>query len=463
MKHAVFLDTMVYLHYRPVEEIDWHRMLGVPSGDSVVIVVSGVTLREIDKHKNQSARLRERARRVSERIAGWLTADHAEVRPGVAVVGALRPPDVDYAAEGLDSNSNDDVLVASALAYQRANPETGVTLVTQDVYPQMRARGLGLRALALPDDLKLPVEEDPTEKENRDLRRQLQQLQAALPVLDLQFSDSGGKSLRVVIRDVGPLTQSELAAAMAEAERQHPPVDALRPRRAPDEARPPGPDILGRMGASLQREVQRAREIEAAVLGPIPETEYTRYEEERVAFLAELPSYLAEVREWERMTARAFTLEMELVNTGSTPAVDIDVHWHVPDGVHVTDEDPTTDEPEPPRPPRRPRRNMDLLRDGLQMPSILGLSTPFPPLPSFDPRPATPRNVSSLDIEETESYDIRCHVRRVKHGLAEPLPTLYLQVPDDVGVRPFQISYSLHAGNLPRAVEDVLNVILVSA
>lgn len=461
MKHALFLDTMIYLHYRPVEQIDWHGVLSVPATDDVLLVVPGITVREIDKHKNGTPRLRGRAQRVSEQLVTWLSASGTEIRPSVRVVGALRPPSLDMAALDLDPAWNDDVLVASALDYQRANEGVRVVLVTQDGYPRIKAGGLGLPVLSLAGDLKLPAEEDPTEKENRELKRQLQQLQALKPALDLQFVDGAGKTRHVEIRDPGTLTAAEIAAAVQQMEERYPPVDALRARastRSSTVQHGGDPDGLG----ALLRDVARAREIERMMHGPTSDAEYTRYAKERAAYLTEYADYLPRLRKHECARARSFALEVELINTGSVPALDIDVHLHIPDGVLVSDEEQERRAPKAPAPPQRPRNSTDLLRDAVT--SSFGPTPYIPQLPSFEGlRAATPRNVSSLDIQETESYDIRCHVQRVKHGRAEKLPAVYISVPKGAPVRPFQVTYTLHAANLPQPVNGTVNVVLTSA
>jgi hypothetical protein len=478
MQHALFLDTMVYLHYRSIEQVDWHDILGVPSTEEVVIVVPGITLREIDKHKNHTPRLRDRARRVSELLARQLPAGSVELRPGVRIEGALRSPSVDFAGLGLDPASNDDVLVASALDYQRTHPEVRVAVATQDSYPHLRAQGLGLVVRSLPDDLRLPAEEDPVERENRELKRQLQQLQAARPMLDLQFADGGGKSLTVVLSNLDSLSAAEIAATVREMEQRLPPADAFRSAapQVKSASRPqqPGPDegIIRRLKRATEEPDAEAtqellRDIKRAFREPKDERDLARYATERTAFLESYAAYLQERREYERARGRRFVLDLDLVNTGSTPAKDIDVHLYVPDGVTVSDEEDDLTEPEEPEPPGRPLTAAESMYAGLRSSLTAFDIVRGPDLSYLSPldraQTAGPRNVSPLEIEETESYDIRCHVDRVKHGLPVALPTIYVTIPEGAPARPFQVTYTLHAANLPAPVTGELNVILTSA
>lgn len=469
MTHALFLDTMVYLHYKPVEHIDWHEVLNVPRTDEVLIVVPGITLREIDHHKNHTPRLQGRAQRVAAQLETWIASGTSGIRPGVRVIPALHAPTIDFDADGFDRGVNDDVLVAAALEYQRTNAGVAVVVVTQDSYPRLIARGRGLAVQALSDDLKLPAEADSLEKENRELRRQIQQMQSARPVLTLEFASDSKQSLTVIIPSVRPLTQGELAAAVKAMEQKYPPADSFRERPAsaqPDTASPTAASSSALPGGlqAMLREAAREAEIQGRVLGPVSDREIERYADARSSFLENYAEYVQAMREFERARARRFTLELQLVNSGSVPATDVDVRIHVPDGVIVADEDDELGEPEAPKPPVRPQRGQGGLFAGLIGP--LHLNDAFRVrdasyLSSHTPsRAYGPFSVSSWDIEETGSYVVSGNVGRVKHGLREALSTIYLTIPEDARIRPFQLTYSLHAANLPEAVNGTLTVLL---
>ncbi|KPJ72399.1 MAG: hypothetical protein AMS14_07805 [Planctomycetes bacterium DG_20] len=65
----VFLDTMILLHYRPLDELDLPRIVGT---DQVVVVVPRITLRELDRHKNIHT-----SRRVRRSVDGAAPDGHA--------------------------------------------------------------------------------------------------------------------------------------------------------------------------------------------------------------------------------------------------------------------------------------------------------------------------------------------------------------------------------------------------
>lgn len=82
-----------------------------------------------------------------------------------------------------------------------------------------------------------------------------------------------------------------------------------------------------------------------------------------------------------------------------------------------------------------------------------------PSFPDLVARP--PRNLSSLTVEnEADGFYVSCHVRRVKHGLVEVLPTVYVTLPAGLVPRSFQVTYELHAGNVPDAISGTLDIVI---
>ena len=67
----IFCDTMVFLHYRLFSEIDFKSLV---QSDSVTLIIPAQVSNEIDWHKNtnQVKRLRERAGKVSAKIASLI-------------------------------------------------------------------------------------------------------------------------------------------------------------------------------------------------------------------------------------------------------------------------------------------------------------------------------------------------------------------------------------------------------
>src|SRR5438105_35064 len=80
---TVFLDTNIYLHYQPFEQIDWRKLL---KSRCITLCVPAVVVSELDKHKDEhrTRRIRKRAGAVSAKLFEYFDADKPEVRSGVA-------------------------------------------------------------------------------------------------------------------------------------------------------------------------------------------------------------------------------------------------------------------------------------------------------------------------------------------------------------------------------------------
>jgi hypothetical protein len=74
-KVAAFPDTNVFLHYRPVAELDWHS---IAQGRPVVIQIAPVVTRELEERKTLHT-----IKRIRERAAGALRTLHQFLEEGV--------------------------------------------------------------------------------------------------------------------------------------------------------------------------------------------------------------------------------------------------------------------------------------------------------------------------------------------------------------------------------------------
>jgi hypothetical protein len=312
----------------------------------------------------------------------------------------------------------------------------------------------------MPDSLKLPPDEDQVEKENRDLRQQLQEYRSARPILKVEFAGANGSNMRVSLAQVAAITESEISEKIHDLERLHPPTDAFQPK--PSSEGEAGPKSGAR---SLSDIVRDLGSLDVGLRGSVSKEELIQYGARRTSFFEAYPKYLRKRREYDQTLARKFTLEIILANSGSTPATDIDLALRFPDTVVVATEEEELEEPKPPTPPARPKGILEKMRDDATWRLGRPFTTPF--TPHLDPSiylrdfmgPHSPRNVSSIEVVEKDGYDVTCHVGRVKHGLSEPLPAIFVTIPQGKPPRGFKITYRLHAANLPEPVDGELNVI----
>jgi len=432
----VFFDTMVFLHYRSVEEINLDDLLGPPPH---TIVLPRITLRELDKHKNthSSSRIRERARRMLKKIERWAAGE--QVRPGVTLEFVARVPTLDYSSLGLNADWADDVLIASVLQYRtdHANDHE-VTLVTQDSGPRLTASQLGLRVYELPEKYKLPPEQDPLEAENRELLRTISALQNALPKLSVSFagSDLPEDHARFVLPCPPESMDDEIEKKLEE-------LRAKMPKQRPPQATHPNSNDWS---ALIQAEVLRT-----SILDPIPLEEYERYNRDVEEYLKSYEHFMRITWEAQAATRRSIRFEIDIRNAGTAPAEDVDVLFHFPDGFQLFSEDNMPAIPSEPRPPRKPRTRMQQMTDNIEHVGNFNLA--HASLPDFT-------MPSSFSIERSHSYDVRDHFQRIKHGDGVTLPQLFLTFDSYKTATSFSCDYTIRPANLPSPITGKLYFVI---
>jgi hypothetical protein len=434
---TIFLDTMIYLHYKAVEEVDWRNVFGV---DEVLVVVPRITIRELDKHKDhhESSKIRNRARKRLQIIEKWAEAETTTVRPGVLARVYNKLPTCDFAALHLDRNRADDLLVATIAQYQQDNPTQQVLLITQDTTPRLTARALGLQASGISDEFALRGEIDPVEQENRELRRQLDRMQNAAPKLLFGFAGEERPSALMKASLVRPQSkESWISSEMQKVRQNH------RPRR-------PSAATLGSFAAAV------------SVLGVIPPEEYDRYNRDLERFFEKYEGYLAKAWSEKLMEGLSIQLCFELLNDGGAPAEEIDFHLHFPDGFTLDQHSEAMfDIAEPPQPPTPPRTQMQMI--GESLPSSLGYSGMYDRaiLPDFSRlERQRPPNLTPPEIQRGDSYDVRWELRLLKHKQAIGLHSLVAIFGSYEKAASFGVEYRIQAANVLDPLEGTLHVVV---
>src|SRR5438034_3833255 len=123
---AAFPDTNLFMHFRPLNEIDW---CGLLQASSVEIKIAPVVTRELEEQKtmNPSRKLRERAATALRLLHGYL--GHGQVREAVTLEFLITEPNAEGAsARGLNLQINDDRLVGTFLQYHEEHPHVPCVL-----------------------------------------------------------------------------------------------------------------------------------------------------------------------------------------------------------------------------------------------------------------------------------------------------------------------------------------------
>ena len=422
LKKYIFLDTNVFLHFPQLSDIDW---LSLATCSEAVLVVSPITLRELNKHKDASLR-----RKIKQRAASALTvlAGYSEATPPIIVRDRTelqfrtRDPLIEFADFQLNRDVPDDWLLATAIEFaQETNlPRDCVLVSSNDLGLTLKARSQQLIApLVMPGNLRLPDQLDAEEQRSKELEEENRLLRNALPDLSVSFAD-GQPFSRVTRRELVEIDEGKLTAILNEARSAYPFLAVSQSSMAPS------------MFASFMGGQYR-----------------TEYNQDLVEYFRELEdSYrkTAEVENWIRST---HVMELILTNSGAAPADDVDVEVHFPDGFEVISDEDLPEFPKKPTPPIKPEdRFARAVAPAFRAPSI----------PSFDlpkPRP----NIRIASIRKTGSYTVDFRIDRIKHTKSRALPTLYLHFSSPESMNSFNFQYNIVAANHPRVATGILNLV----
>lgn len=209
-------DTNFLLHGKPLREIT-PAMLGVP--ETFVWLFVRTVIRELDdKTHSQTSRLKRRAtaslRDLREAISG---------RSAGRSMQAFTPiPPLDYGAMGFDPYVNDERILAEIAAFKERDSDAIIFLLTRDTGIELTATLHGID-LAIPTcDLTIVEEEDTTERELRNARRELEALRAAQPEMTLSFKDEAVELEMLVFPPLSESTLGEIVETLSAPETDSP-------------------------------------------------------------------------------------------------------------------------------------------------------------------------------------------------------------------------------------------------
>lgn len=466
MTTVVFLDTMLFMHYRPLDDLDWCAALGATA---VRIVVPRVTIRELDDHKDShpNATLKERARKAGRLIADGLTVigtvpETTRVRRGKVIrehvtleLQGLTLP-FDFEAAQLDERKNDDQLIAAMLTFRAAEPEVTLVLVSGDQNARLTAEDFGLGVLEPSEDWRLPAAPDPLRRELEALRAENVRLKASHPKLRVLFAhadaDAPETCVRVACASGDDEPRDTWAAALA--------TEALA---VPERTVGDQPEVMppSRPHSGLPRII-----VTFAIQPPTPE-EYARYATERTAYLAAFDAYQRERWAYESRVARLVDLALVVENSGSGVADDVEVHITVPAPLEIIESGVAQlfrTAPHAPKQPDPPRTLGQQALRGLApfgFGSSHGASALAYQVRMGDFGPRTVPNASDHTVHGDGARVFVWHVRRVKHGVDVPLPVVTVTWPTGVPMTSLALEVTVHAANLPTPVRDQLHLRVV--
>ena len=419
MPLLVVPDTNVYVHFKPFDDIPWADVVGE---NDVVFIVLAPVVRELDKLKMEP-RLRDRVRGVLPRIdALFADSDSATLRTGIRTrFEHGRGAAAVMSEHSLEPSLGDDRIIAAALALQKG-PDP-VVLVTDDTGMRLRARALGLTVRPMPEGLRL-LSSDPLAAENAKLRREVDELRTALPLLTVSFLE-GGSVLKTL---------------------REPPPKKRGLRFSDIFPRPLSKDTLPAI-----YEFERTKPTEQ---------EMAEYNKKLEHFRPTHEKYLREREDFELFPFVSLALEMLVSNAGGRPADTLRLVFDLPSGARLVRKKDIPREPPKPVPPQLPGRPRATVDDDESRNTYPGsfLFNPQPPPALKVPGP--PPNVVGPFAEGNEK--VVFEIRVLSNFDEVVLPRVLLRFPSPADVPSFQLPYSLRSHSLPKLVTGALHVVVNS-
>jgi hypothetical protein len=432
---AIFPDTNLFLHYRPVNEIDWCALLKTRP---VQIKIAPVVTRELEEQRivHPVRKIRERATSAIKLLQKYIGQSH--LRDGVALHFLTDDPTPDYAAaQNLNLLLADDRLIGTYLLYRVADPHARCLIVTNDLPLTVKLTHHQIEFISLDDSLLLPSEPDPLEKKYKQLEAELLRYKSREPDLDIKFSDGQTYArFRLAVPTDTSAPVQEIQAKLAAAKEKCKPVELAPPPTAVNSDHP-----------FAQLAIELAKATEGFQL--IGRRFYEDYNRRVEQYYRDYEKYLRDSDHFATMASRTIKLELILHNSGTCPGEDIDVHLHFPDGFLLYREGRP---PKPPEEPAVPSKEMNLFPSA----SLL-TDFPFAPrMPSL-PDPTVPK------IRKTSSYDVTFEVPKLKHGYLWTIEPFYVAFDSWASVTSFAIDYRVHAGNKIDEQTGQLGVVIEKA
>lgn len=418
----IFLDTNIFFHFQYFETIDW---LSEVSTSECKLMISPIVVDELDEKKIGTNKLSNKARKVLNRLEELIDVDNAQIQEKVFIEVILNKPQKKiYEEYELNFNEQDHRLIASILEFRDEKDDKDILLCTNDIGPRLRAKQYGITPLKLNEKYLLPFQESDEEKTIKKLERENRALKNKIPFLSLRFSDSKEFVQFNVQNGTNVDFEEFKSKVMEDVKSKNPYMEHLDPFKNP---------------AAL---------ISQNMFGLTAE-QINSFNEKLDIFFNAYKKALVEFYENEKRKNLIFEFNLVLVNSGNTPAEDIDIHLHFPDGFELVETDELTDDIELPEPPYRPKNQLDFG------------SSPISSFPSFSPNLDVVSNIkfNSPIIKKTNSYDVDFHRKSLKHGYPEELESLSVVFENDEEIKNFQIEYEISAANMPDKIKGQLNAI----
>ena len=422
---TVFLDTNIFLHFQPFDQIRWAKELRC---ERVILILSQMVVHELDRLKDEHSndRIRNRARTNLSKLHDIIDAG-GTIEPHVELRFEEVPPMVSYIDLGLDRSRNDDQLIASVYAYRTLHEDERIVIITNDTGLRLKCRIRQIECVKLREELSLKNETDPQRQRLKDLEAENAALRQSKPNLDLTFR-GGGNCISFAI-------QPELPASLTEA-RAWLETEVIPRVQQPSPI--PASTLAKLEGTGPDLDITNWYQVFAALAVGVNEHRLQSIQQ----FYSECIRYHGEWREHQNAERRTCRLPLIVTNSGSLVAEDVYVLFKMPTTVQVFPTGRTPGAPKPPEP------------SGVTL--VQSSAKHQPVHEAVLQRPVTAKLISNVVVG---SYRELCyHIPKVQHHVGEWLPPIALRFYSHLAATTIVIPYQITASNTTVPTQGELTV-----
>ncbi len=413
----IFIDTNIFLHFQNFQKIDWLTELAV---EKCTIVIAPIVLDELDEKKVGTSRIGNKARQVLNQIESLIENPQITENVEFEVILDKPLPNI-YEENSLNFLEQDHRLIASIIDFKQKRNVENIVLCTNDIGPRLRAKQFSISSLKLSDKYLLPVQQSEEEKKLKRLEQENQKLKNRIPDLSLCFEDQN-EFKKFETKDISSKNFNDFKSKrITEIKAKNPHLEHVDPYKNPL----------------------------AALTMALTADQINSYNKKLDEYYNEYEKVLNQIFEQEIKKSLTFEIKLKLINKGSSPAKDVDLHLHFPDGFELLESNQIENQIKLPEPPYKPKHKLDF---GQFQMSSLG---------SYSPNINIGNNLNfnRPSIKKTNSYDVDFYRKQLKHGYSENLEELSIIFESYVDIQNFKFEYEISAGNLPEMIKGELNVI----
>ncbi len=226
-----FVDTNLFLQCRDVSDLPWGD---ISDAQQVRLIIPRAVQTEIDKLKaDGNSRRAKRARNTNSYFRKVILSEgelfqvssNSQIKVTLTFSSHAPASPSDVAEVALDNSRPDDSILLEVISYRAIHPEHDVALLTHDTNPMLTAKRLKIPYQAIPDGWLLTPEPDEREKEIRNLKARINEIENTQPRIEFTFggvraSDSDKINAEIVIYP--HLSHSEISILIDEIKAVYP-------------------------------------------------------------------------------------------------------------------------------------------------------------------------------------------------------------------------------------------------